>query len=404
MPDRIPADWPEVRLITTSDELSLAIQDWAGAGVLGIDTESNSFFAYTERLCLLQVSTSDRDYIVDPLALGDDLRSINELLADPSLVKVLHSAEFDLMLLKKDLDADVRGLFDTQVAMTLLGHQQTGLAALLKATYGLELSKKEQRSNWGRRPLTEPQLAYARIDTHFLPDLHARLASELADSGMAAAAHGEFDRLEHEVLEPRPFNPEGWSRLKGARNLSPPAAARLKRLYVWREQQAEQADVPVFRILGNEVLIRLSEEQPDSVQKLGRMPGFGWRNAKRIGADILAELAAAAAEPIEKSARKRRPASKAEVARRQVVKANKETLRRWRKSKADRLGLPPERLMHRRHLEEVARKLPRTAAELARTIRLNDWQREHLEASLLEVLASLPNPASKAPDQPRPEK
>ena len=79
--------------------------------------------------------------IVDPIALGDALQAINPLLADPGVVKIFHAAEFDLMLLKKELGAEVRGLFDTQVAMTLLRHDKTGLAALIQSYYGVELSK-----------------------------------------------------------------------------------------------------------------------------------------------------------------------------------------------------------------------------------------------------------------------
>ena len=163
MPDRIPADWPPVRTIKTPSELAVALQEWNNAGIIGVDTESNSFYAYTDKLCLVQVTAGEIDYIVDPIALGEDLKAFNDILADPAFIKIFHAAEFDLMLLKKDLGVEMKGLFDTQVAMTLLQHEKTGLAALIDAYYGIKLSKKEQRSNWGKRPLSEAQLAYARI-------------------------------------------------------------------------------------------------------------------------------------------------------------------------------------------------------------------------------------------------
>ena len=90
-----------------------AIDAWRQADLIGIDCESNSFFAYRERLCLLQVTVGETDWVVDPIALGDELKAINPLLEDPELITVLHSAEYDLMLLKQDLGAELRGLFDT---------------------------------------------------------------------------------------------------------------------------------------------------------------------------------------------------------------------------------------------------------------------------------------------------
>ena len=177
-------------MVETPEALDEALAAWAECPAIGVDTEANSFFAYHERMCLLQVSTDEQDWIVDPLALEEDLGRIKPLFEDPEVVKIFHAAEFDLMILRKDLGIEVRGLFDTQVAMTLLRHDKTGLAALIDSYYGIELSKKEQRSNWGKRPLTEDQVAYARIDTHFLTDLHRRLVSELAEADMTAAAEG----------------------------------------------------------------------------------------------------------------------------------------------------------------------------------------------------------------------
>ncbi|RMH05317.1 MAG: ribonuclease D [Planctomycetota bacterium] len=397
MPDRIPADWPEVRLVRTGTELKAALAAWRAAGVIGVDTESNSFYAYTDRLCLFQVTADGEDWLADPLALGDELRAARELLEDSAVTKVFHAAEFDLMLLKKDLGAEVRGLFDTQVAMTLLGHEKTGLAALIRSYYGLELSKKEQRSDWGRRPLTEAQIAYARIDTHFLPDLYRRLRAELEEKGLAEAARGEFARLEREILPPRRIDPDGWRRLKGARALDPTAAARLRELFRWRERTAEALDKPVFRILANETLVDLAARPPRDLKDLAGRKGVGWGKARRIGAELLSALAAAAGQQAHDHIPEK--VSREERRRRRARREIQDALRRWRKERAEELGLPSERLMHRRHLEEIGRRLPRTRQELAAVVDLNDWQRENLEDSLLELLASLPEPESEPENQ-----
>ena len=382
--------WPAAELIDTPDALHHCIQQWEGLKVLGVDSESNSFFAYRDRLCLLQVTADGKDYIVDPLPLGDELKALNPILADPGIVKIFHAAEYDLMLLRQDLGADVRGLFDTQVSMTLLNYQRTGLAHLLEENYGLKVSKKEQRSDWGRRPLSSSQVEYARTDTHFLPDLFQRLNDELESRNLMEVAHGEFRRLEIEVLEPRKINLEGWKRMKQARGLNPESKARLRELFQWRELTAERVDKPAFRILANETLIELAKSPPADMRELAGRRGIGWPKAKKVGEEIMAALGEAVGKVIDGPlAPKLDPEERRQ---RKQQRENYESLRSWRKNTADELGLPSERLIHRRHLEQISKQLPRTREDLLRTVSLNDWQRQNLEESLLELLAKLPDP------------
>jgi ribonuclease D len=390
VPNTDPSRWPKAKLIETPDALHGCIKEWENMEVLGLDSESNSFFAYRDRLCLLQVTANGVDYLVDPLTLGDELKALNPLLADPKVVKIFHAAEYDLMLLRQDLGADVRGLFDTQVAMTLLSYQRTGLAHLLEESYGLQVSKKEQRSNWGQRPLTQSQQDYARTDTHYLPDLYLRLQAELIDKDMMVVAKGEFQRLEIEVLEPRKMNLEGWTKMKQARRLDGAAKARLRELFQWREKTAERIDKPTFRVLANETLIELAAQPPEDMRSLAARRGMGWPKAKRVGEEVLKALGRAEGKVVENPAVTK--VDPVERRRRRLRRENYESLRGWRKNTAEDLGLPSERLIHRRHLEEIAKRLPRTREDLLRTVSLNDWQRQNLEESLLELLAALPDP------------
>ncbi len=393
MPNRIPQDWSPVGWIETPAELTAALEVWEKASVIGIDTESNSFHAYTDRLCLLQVTVKDEDWIVDPLALGEDLQRINPLLANPDIVKVLHAAEYDLMLLKKDLGAKMFGLFDSQVAITLLGYEKTGLAFLLESCCGITSSKKEQRSDWGARPLTQSQLDYARTDTHFLPGLHTQLVAELEEKKLFAAAEGEFRRLEREVLEPKPPDLDRWRRLKGASRLDPVAAARLRALFAWREGLACEMDRPLFRVMSNETLLDLAANPPRTLKDFSGRRGVGWNRGRKMADSMFAALESAKGERVE--ARQEAPVDPAERRRRKLLRANQDRLRQWRKNKAVELGLPSERLMHRRHLEEIGKKLPLTSEALLRIVPLTDWQRENLESSLLDCLAALPHPEPK---------
>ncbi|MCX8229017.1 MAG: HRDC domain-containing protein [Planctomycetota bacterium] len=390
MPNQPKEEWPPVIMVENAEQLQVALEEWESADLVGLDTESNSFFAYTDRLCLLQVSANGKDWIVDPIALGEDLKMIKGFLEDPEQVVIFHAAEYDLMLIKADLGAEIKGLFDTQVAMTLLGSKKTGLAALLEDYYGVCVSKKYQRSDWGKRPLSDGQLEYARTDTRFLPDVYGKLMAKLEAANMVVALEGDCLRQEQEILSPRVPNMEGWRKLKQARGLDASAKARLRALFQWRETTAQKRDVPVFRVLANDALGELARHPPKSMKDLADRKGVGWKVAKRYGDPILNALRAVEGQEIQEKPQEK--VDRAERERRRIVRENKEALKNWRKKMAQSLDLPSERLMHRRHLEELASKLPRTSEELLRTIPMNDWQRETLESSLLVVLENLPAP------------
>ncbi|MDP6962555.1 MAG: ribonuclease D [Planctomycetota bacterium] len=389
MPSRIPSDWPEVVMVTDAATLSAAVELWSAAGVIGVDTEANSFFAYHERLCLVQVSAGDQDWIIDPIALGDDMQLMAALLEDPKVIKVFHAAEFDLMLLKKEMGVEVKGLFDTQVAMTFLRHQKTGLAALIESYYGVKLSKDEQRSNWGKRPLSDKQIAYARIDTHFLVDLYNKLRPELEEQNMVAAAYGEFERQMSEILSPASPSPDRYLKLKGARKLNPSQLAKLKAVFELREEIASSKDIPPFKVLSNQGLIGIAETNPRSLKQLAEISGVGWKVAKRLSKKIFETLGNVADEVIETKVKK---VSQAERRARQIRRENTDALKVWRTAVANELDLPSERLIHRRQLEEIANALPQNSAELNKVVKLNDWQREQFESSLLLALEGLERP------------
>src|SRR5918911_1345281 len=141
----------------------------AAEPAVALDTESNSFHVYRERVCLIQISTRSADYVVDPLAI--DPRPLGVVLASAGAV-VLHGADYDVRCLKREYGFTLPRLFDTMAAARRLGREALGLSALVEQHFGVKLSKDFQRSDWGRRPLTAEQLSYAALDTHFLLPLY----------------------------------------------------------------------------------------------------------------------------------------------------------------------------------------------------------------------------------------
>jgi len=274
------------RLITRQDDLVAIARELAAKKHLAIDTETDSFYAYTPRVCLIQLSCKQSDFLVDPLVIRD-LSPLAPLLSDPGVEKVLHASENDIIGLKRDFDLSVRPVFDTAVACWLLGRRQLALFRILAEEFGVKSDKKLQRCNWARRPLSNEQLSYAQQDTHFLIELRHRLHRRLLDRDLWEAAQERFRLLEELRLKPeKPPHSKSYLRLPGAEALSPGSLQVLKALFAYRERLARKTNRAPFRIMTNEVLVRLARELPQDLGSLLRVRGlprwFGGRSAQEL--------------------------------------------------------------------------------------------------------------------------
>jgi ribonuclease D len=271
-------------LVADGAGLSSLLADVAAEPRIALDTESNSFHAYRERVCLLQLSVPGRDWIVDPLAV--DVAPMGPVLGDGREL-VLHGADYDVRCLKRDYGWAFPNLFDTMAAARRLGAAGLGLAALVESRCGVRLSKAHQRSDWGRRPLAPDQLAYAALDTHFLLRIREELGRELEARGLAAAAHAEFARIAAAKPHERVFDPEGWRRLKGARALDAPGQAILRALWIGRERRAEELGRPPFKTLGEPTMVEIARRRPVDAEALARIPGVTPSVLRNVGEIVL---------------------------------------------------------------------------------------------------------------------
>ena len=199
-------------LVTRAEVLRRMVENFRRVSILAVDTESNSLYAYQERVCLIQFSIPGADYLVDPLAL-EDLSPLAPLFKFPGIEKIFHAAEYDLICLKRDFGFEFENLFDTMLAARMLGREAIGLGAMLQAEFGVKLNKRYQRANWGQRPLPPDQLDYARLDTHYLIPLRSRLKAALESNGLWQLAKEDFRRLSvthnNQKTPTRETNP-GW--------------------------------------------------------------------------------------------------------------------------------------------------------------------------------------------------
>lgn len=369
------------------------------ADVIAVDTESDSLHHYREKVCLVQMTALGQDALIDPLALTD-LSPLAAVFADPRRRKIFHDAGYDLVSLGRDFGFRVQGIFDTMLASRLLGLKEFGLAAILKARFDFVADKRLQRSDWARRPLTAAQISYARYDTHFLPDLASQLEQELRDRNRLAWAEEEFAHLPEVALRasPRPtgIDPDGFWRIRGVRSLSPIEKGRLRALYAMRDVIAARLDRPKFKVLGDPVLIELSQNPPESLDALPR-PGLRRAGVDRFGQEILKALADVRpvhGGPPPGSGRRKRAGRFLDA----EVRERFDALRTLRREKADTLGVDPEVALGNAALEDLARHPPASVDEVRSRPDMRGWRRGVFADAIfvsLQAVASQPRPESE---------
>ena len=367
-------------LVADAGALHNLVGQLAGHAVVAVDTESNSLHAYRERVCLIQFSTPDADFIVDPIKLRD-LAALGPLFANPDQQKIFHAAEYDIICLRRDYGFDFVNLFDTMVAARTLGWPQVGLAAILEVQFGVKMDKKHQRADWQRRPLTPDMLDYARLDTHFLPALRERQIDELTRTGRLDEAREEFERLARlrEAPDaPRPDRALAFWRVKGARDLTPPQAAVLHALHAYREEQADRQDRPPFKVMGEATLLELARRSPRTAEDLRGIPGLSPEQLRRYGQGLLQAIQQGLQAP---PARYQPPAPEPDDV---VERYNR--LHTWRKTKARARGVESDVILPRTVLWELARRPPRTIEDLATVADFGPWRREAYGREILALL------------------
>lgn len=369
-------------LVDTDSALSRAVEIISSFDEIAVDTEADSFFSYREKVCLVQISVGERDFVIDPLA-GLDLAPLGNVLADPKRTKVFHDGEYDILILKRDWRFEFRGLYDTRIAEAALGVESPGLAAVLRARFGVELDKSMQRSDWSARPLSEKQIQYARLDTRFLTALMHSQLPELRERGREMIVEGECQRLERLQPAGPVFSADDFVKIKGARTLDLAAQRRLRELYLLRHELASAADLPAFKVLGNELLFTIAERSPRSIGELERSCGISPKQSRRYGDPILRALARASElGPLERTPNP--PARDGTDALDEGEVELHEQLKEWRRERGSELGVDSSLVINRHVLLKLAKSKPTSIEELERVEGILPWQVEMFGPKLVE--------------------
>ena len=254
---------------------------------IGVDTEFMRERTFFSQLCLVQISTNDEIYCVDPLS-GEDMANFWQAINASTWV--LHSSRQDIEVIYQTAGFIPASIFDTQIAAALLGFApQMGYAGLIKELFDVELEKAHTRANWTTRPLPEEYLQYAAEDVEYLLPAHEELTTRLDRLGRLQWAESD-SRL---LLDPDLYDIDpnkAVSRLKGARNLRGRRRTAAVRLAAWREMEALKRDRPRQWILKDNVLIDIAYKLPDTVEELTSIGEIPAKLIHRAGRDILAAV------------------------------------------------------------------------------------------------------------------
>ena len=259
-----------MKIITRTDELAEACQQFAKYDYVTVDTEFLRESTFWPILCLIQIAGPDDALIIDAMADGLDLASFFELMGDVSVVKVFHAARQDIEIIYKLGQLIPNPVFDTQVAAMVCGYGDSiAYDQLVMRISGAHIDKTSRFTDWSRRPLSQKQLDYALADVTHLRDVYHSLNDSLAENNRAHWVGEEMDVLSNIRTYDMPVD-EAWKRLK-MRVRKPLDFAVMRAVAEWRESEARARDIPRGRVIKDDAIYEIAQQRPANPDALGRL-------------------------------------------------------------------------------------------------------------------------------------
>ena len=288
-----PFEW-----IETPEDLRGAVEQMRKVDAVALDTEFVWEKTYYAQLGLVQAGLADGTcFLIDAVALGD-LSPLGTILTDTGIVKILHDAPQDLMILRRATGVLTRTIFDTRLAAGFAGFASTlSLENLLADLLDIHLAKAHTRADWVARPLAAAVLDYAADDVLYLPEVAVRLRERARAAGVEAWLNEELAGLDAPEITAEPSPADAWQRIRTRQPLPPRALAVLREVAAWREERASQADLPRRWLMEDRVLIAMALQMPQSLDELSGIAELSAKMVQHRGAQLLAAVARGLAVP-----------------------------------------------------------------------------------------------------------
>jgi ribonuclease D len=364
--------------VNTNPLLQQMIEDLVTQSRVAVDTESNSLHAFREQVCLMQFSSTNADYLIDPLVLKD-LSALAPIFSNPQIEKIFHAAEYDLVCLRRDFGYSFANLFDTMQAARILGYPAVGLDRLLNDKFKIQTDKRHQKANWAARPLTKEQIHYARLDTHYLFDLRDVLEKELREKERLEFAKEDFVRACLYDEQKQKTNGESWGRFSSRKDLSLRDLTILAYLCKWRDAEAEKLNRPVYKVVMDDTLVMVAKNSPQHKVDLSGL-GLSEKQIHLWGDGVLSAVRQGVSAPL--------------VERRQVEVRNDAFLRRlekikvWRKSVGLEMGVESDVILPKPYVSAIAENPPKNLDDLALLMKETPSRVEKYGVQILKVLGA----------------
>ena len=286
-----------MHVITTQAELEAVIRELEKSDFVTVDTEFIRETTFWPELCLIQMAAPGVTALVDPLSAEIDLKPFFELMANEAITKVFHAARQDIEIVFHLGGLIPHPVFDTQVAAMVCGFgDSVSYDQLVQKITGAQLDKSSRFTDWRHRPLSEKQLAYALADVTHLIDVYNHLKVELEREDRGHWLNEEMEILtSRSTYDPKPE--DAWKRLK-MRLRKPQELAVMQSVSTWRELEARERNVPRGRVLKDDAIYEIAQQQPRDAAALAKLRTTpkGWERSSTATA-LLGAINAALAIP-----------------------------------------------------------------------------------------------------------
>ncbi|KIV96741.1 hypothetical protein PV10_00565 [Exophiala mesophila] len=272
----VPADQNEAIYVDTEEGVATMLQELKGAKEIAIDLEHHDQHSYIGLVSLMQISTREKDWIIDTLKpWRQNLQVLNQVFADPTILKVFQGSSMDMVWLQRDLGLYVVGLFDTYYASAALNFPGRSLKYLLARFANFDAQKQFQLADWRVRPLPAELIDYARSDTHYLLNIYDNLRNMLIDAStpqndlidyvLVESKREALQVYQHPVYDAETGRgPAGWLSMLSSRNIrfDNQQFAVFRSVHAWRDRKARERDEGIQHVLPNRFLWQIAENMP----------------------------------------------------------------------------------------------------------------------------------------------
>jgi len=373
----------DYQIVDTAAGLEKAVSTLEQEKVIAVDMEADSMYHFKEKVCLIQLATEKTSVVVDPLQIKN-FAPLSPLFSNPDIKKIFHGADYDVRSFYRDFKIKISNLFDTELACRFLGIKETGLKAVLRMFFEINIDKKYQKKDWSKRPLPEEMIEYASKDVIYLLPLAKILIQKLE----------EIDRLSwvleecHNLSKVRPILPNEeplFLKFKGAGRLKSRSLAVLEALLQYRKSVAEKKDKPLFKIIGNDSIMKIATARPVTLRRLRGVNALSGRQIPMYGKDLI-KVVAGALKITERELpvypRKTVSAMPSEVLKRITL------LKSWRDLKARALDMDSGILCNNALVTAIAVKNPKNKKSMGTIKEMKNWQKTAFGREIITVLKS----------------